>query len=466
MADEKDYVRCLDKLIWATQQLGGSADEARLAKTANLIIQAMTGPWRYFHTPNHIFEVGEGGDAIEILAALFHDLVYVQVDQGVSVNISRFIAPFIHEDNGQLVINDRQDLPPDRMFEMVMTIFNFAPSQPLKPTAGQNEFLSAVICAKCLETSLAERVIAAIAACIEMTIPFRPRFADGTNASDALAQRMQQLNQDFSLGYAAGDIEALVLRAVRLANRDVVNFANPNSSHFLNNTWNLLPETNHDLKYVNSYTVHGYRRSLQKMEGFLSFLEPERVFQTFAEYPDQSTYQGLVDRTRRNIEVGKLYLGSKLTSITVLEALSLRIGHNTPISTMMGELPTAENPDTYSLEKFLPYVHNAQEPETDLEQEVLNLLEKGRTLDSSYDIRHSPVATFMVKRVGFREIRRLILKCKDFFADQMSAEEFLSDCDPLIVNTVTEGVLKLFETRKASLQGRSPSGSVSKVISA
>ncbi|AFY69891.1 hypothetical protein Pse7367_1602 [Thalassoporum mexicanum PCC 7367] len=461
MADGKDYTRCLDKLIWATRQLGGTADNDRLAKTANLIIQAMTGPWRYFHTPNHIFEVGEGGDAIEILAALFHDLVYVQVDQGVSVNIGRFIAPFIHEENGQLVINDRQDLPADRMFEMVLQIFNFSPSQPLQPTAGQNEFLSAVICAKCLETSLAEKVIAAIAACIEMTIPFRPKFADGTSVGDALLVRMRQVNKGFYLGYTDADLEALVLRSVRLANRDVENFANPNASHFLNNTWNLLPETNHDLKYVNSYTVHGYRRSLQKMEGFLSFLEPERVFQQFAGYPDAQTYQGLIDRTRRNIEVGKLYLGSKLTSITVLEALSLRIGHNTPISTMMGELPTPENPDNYSLEQFLPYVHNSHEPETDLELEVLTLLEKGRTLDSSYDIRHSPVATFMVKRLGFREIRRLILKCKDFFAENASAEEFLGDCDPFIVESVSAGVLQLFETRKASLQGLSPSQVIS-----
>jgi hypothetical protein len=392
---------------------------------------------------------------------LFHDLVYVQVDQGVSVNIGRFIAPFIHEENGQLVINDRQDLPADRMLDMVMAIFNFSPSQALQPTAGQNEFLSAVICAKCLETSLEEKVIAAIAACIEMTIPFRPRFADGTYASNALYQRMEQVNQDFNLGYTTADLEALILRSVRLANRDVENFASLSSSHFLNNTWNLLPETNHDLKYVNSYTVNGYRKSIQKMEGFLSFLSPERVFQRFGDYPDEQTYIGLIERTKRNMEVGKLYLGSKLTSIAVLEALSLRIGHDTPISTMMGELPTTEDDSTYKLEKFLPYVHNPKEPETDLELEVLHLLEKGRTLDSSYDIRHSPIATFMVKKLGFREIRRLILKCKEFFAGDISAEEFLSNCDPFIINAVTDGVLKLFEMRKAALQGLSPSQVVS-----
>ncbi|HZX00624.1 MAG TPA: hypothetical protein VFF45_00105 [Bacilli bacterium] len=55
----------------------------------------MTGPWRYFHTPNHIFEVGGTDDPIEVLAALFHDIVYVQVDRGIQFNVAHFLTPFI-----------------------------------------------------------------------------------------------------------------------------------------------------------------------------------------------------------------------------------------------------------------------------------------------------------------------------------------------------------------------------------
>src|SRR6476469_5327728 len=106
----RDRERCLESLTWAIEQLQGKVDIAKLDKIAELIIQAMTGPWRYLHTPEHIFEVGDSGDAIEVLAALFHDLVYVQVDQGISVNISCYISPFVKEVGGQLVIRELSQL--------------------------------------------------------------------------------------------------------------------------------------------------------------------------------------------------------------------------------------------------------------------------------------------------------------------------------------------------------------------
>ena len=98
MSTETDKQKCLACLTWAIAKLQGYADQNQLIKISDLIIQTMTGPWRSFHTPNHIFEVGAGGDAIEVIAALFHDLVYVQVDQGISVNIIRYISPYIKEE--------------------------------------------------------------------------------------------------------------------------------------------------------------------------------------------------------------------------------------------------------------------------------------------------------------------------------------------------------------------------------
>jgi hypothetical protein len=59
-------------------------------------------------------------DAIEALAALFHDLVYVQVDHGVSLNIGSYIAPFIKEVKGQIVIREAKELPSSVPFEIVM----------------------------------------------------------------------------------------------------------------------------------------------------------------------------------------------------------------------------------------------------------------------------------------------------------------------------------------------------------
>ncbi|MEG4089364.1 hypothetical protein [Microcoleus sp. Pol12B4] len=447
LAEQK---RCLDCLVSSIEQLGGRVDIPKLEQIAELIIQTMRGPWRYFHTSEHIFEVGGSVDPIEVLAALFHDLVYVQVDQGVSFNISSALCPFVKEVRSQLVIRDETELPDDAMYQLVASVFGFIPGKTLSPFGGQNEFLSAVIAAKSLEPFLPASTIAEITACIEATIPFRPVSPSGLSAIELLHERLVSINRDFNFGWSYAEIVEIVKRAVRLANRDVENFASPNSSNFLDNTWNLMPETNHELIHVNSYTVAGYRRSLQKMEGFLNFLKPELVFQQFRQEPDDATYANLIARTRKNIEVAKLYLGVKLITIAILEALSYRLGRDIPLSTMMGEL-RAPGFKTSVLEDYLPNKQIAYPLETQLEKEVLNLLAIGRNQESPYDIKNSPVATFIIKSIGFSETENFLKKSQEFFADPTSSEEFLSYCSPDVIDTISSGVMKLFDSRKTAL---------------
>lgn len=442
--------RCLDGLVTSIEQLGGRVELPKLEQIAELIIQTMRGPWRYFHTSEHIFEVGGSIDPIEVLAALFHDLVYVQVDQGVGFNISSAICPFVKEVRSQLVIKGETELPDDAIYQLVAEVFGFVPGQTLSPFAGQNEFLSAVIAGKCLEPFLPASTIAQIAACIEATIPFRGVSPSGLSAIELLHQRLISANRDFNFGWSDAETAEIVKRAVRLANRDVENFASPNSSNFLDNTWNLMPETNHELSNVNSYTVGGYRRSLQKMEGFLNFLKPELVFQQFMSEPDDATYESTIARTRKNIAVAKLYLGVKLITIAILEALSYRLGRDIPLSTMMGEL-RVPGFTTSALEDYLPDRPIAYPLENQLQSEVLDLLAIGRNKESPYDIKNSPVSTFIIKSIGFAETDNYLKKAKEFFTGQMSSEDFLSECDSDVVETISSGVMKLFDSRKTAL---------------
>ncbi len=442
--------RCLDCLVSSIEQLGGRVDIAKLEQIAELIIQTMRGPWRYFHTSEHIFEVGGSIDPIEVLSALFHDLVYVQVDQGVSFNISSALCPFVKEVRSQLVIRDETELPNDAVYQLVASVFGFAPGKILSPFAGQNEFLSAVIAGKSLEPFLPASAIAEIATCIEATIPFRPVSPNGLSAIELLHQQLVSVNRDFNFGWSDAKTAEIVKRSVRLANRDVENFASENSSNFLDNTWNLMPETNHELSNVNSYTVGGYRRSLQKMEGFLNFLKPELVFQQFMQEPDDATYANMIAQTRKNIAVAKLYLGIKLITIAILEALSYRLARDIPLSTMMGEL-RVPGFKTSVLEDYLPNRQIAYPLETQLEKEVLDLLAIGRNQESPYDIKNSPVATFIIKSIGFAETENFLKKAQEFFAGHISSEEFLSYCAPDVIETISSGVMKLFDSRKTAL---------------
>lgn len=444
--------KCLDGLAWAIGELKGEVSPTQLEPIAELIIQTMSGPWRYFHTPEHIFEVGGKENPIEVLAALFHDLVYVQVDHGISLNIGSYITSFVKEVRGQIIIRPTDELPQDRMFDIVSSIFGFSPNQTLSPFAGQNEFLSAVIAGKCLETFLPESIIAEIAACIEATIPFRKKLESGLTAMDLLYQRTISTNQQYNFGWTDEKTCEVVKRAVRLANRDVENFAYHNSADFLDNTWNLLPETNHELINANSYTVYGYRKSLEKMEGFMSFLKPEVVFQHFMGEPNEENYEALISRTRKNLEVAKLYLGSKLTTMAILEALSYRMGRDIPLSTMMGELPDIRI-KVSALEHFIPDVAESYQPRNSLEQQVLDILSKGRNKESRYDIKNSPLTTFIIRSLGFDTVMKLLERARDFFRGKIEAEEFLSECNPQVIRTVTDALEKLFDSRKVALRG-------------
>jgi len=447
---DQDRQQCLDKLIWATNKLQVKIEEAQMNKIAELIVQTMTGPWRYFHTPEHIFEVGGEDHPIEVLAALFHDVVYVQVDQSVNFNLSYYIIPFVKEYRGQLLIREQSELPQDPIFDLVLTVFGFSQGQALSPFAGQNEFLSAVVAAKVFESFLSLNLILPITACIEATIPFRAKNKDGESASHLLYKRVKMANEKFNLGLSDQEIVTTIQRAVKMANRDVGSFANPSAAKFLDGTWSLLPETNHNLHNPASYTFSEYRIALQKMEGFMNFLKPEVIFQHYRNVPDDQEYQRLLELADRNLKIGRLYLGCKLLSIGFLEALSLRLGRDIPISSMMGELPT-QGFTSDKLEDFIPHLDQGYQTEDEIEKEVLNLLEFGRTKNSNYDLKNSPLTTYMVKVMGFAQMRQQNERVKAFFDKKISGEEFLAGCNHETLRVVTQGLIQLFDRRKASL---------------
>lgn len=452
MTFEQDHQQCLAKLQWAMHQLQIDVGETALSRIADLIVQTMTGRWRYFHTPEHIFAVGGEDNPIEVLAALFHDVVYVQVDKSVNFNLSYYIVPFVHEIRDQLFIRHAKECPPDRLFEIILALFGFVPGQPLSPFAGQNEFLSAIVGAKALENFLSLEQLVAIIVCIETTIPFRPANGEGLHPADQLFLRLQGVNLKYQLGLDEARMITMVQQAVRMANRDVGSFANPSPARFLDGTWSLLPETNHNLHNRSSYTVAEYRLALQKMEGFMAFLKPELIFQQFQREPTDAVYQQLIKQSEHNLAVGRLYLGSKLFTMGILEALSLRIGRDIPLSSMMGELPSYDGDLNQSnLIDFIPDIENRFPLKDEIEQEVLDLLDKGRHQDAAYDLKNSPLTTFIVKAIGFDNLRRQRDRAKDFFQGHLSAEQLLNELDPEVIELVTQGICRLFEQRKSFL---------------
>lgn len=450
MDSKQAYLQCLEKLIWAMSRLKAEVQPNELARIAELIVQPMTGSWRFFHTPEHIFDVGGNEDAIEVLAALFHDIVYVQVDRSINFNVSYYITPVTKEVNKQLQIREQSELSADPSFEMVMLVFGFVPGEVLNPFSGQNEFLSALVAAKALEPFLKREQLLQIAACIEATIPFRAA-ERGVTVSQRLYDRLQAINSLFNLSLTDEQMRETIKKAVRISNRDVISFAHQSSAHFLANTWNLLPETNHNLTCCGYYTVRDYRVALLKMEGFLSYLQPEVIFRHFEGCPDDRTYQRWQTTARYNLEIAKLYLGCKLAAIALLEALSSGLGIDVSLAMMMGEIPERAA-GCVRLESFFPETEKHYKPQNSLESEVLNLLENGRAKSTSNsDLENSPLATFIVKIVGFDEMRHQCDRAKELFKQNLEADDFITDFNPTVTEIVVDSILKLFESRKSTI---------------
>lgn len=182
----------------------------------------------------------------------------------------------------------------------------------------------------------------------------------------------------------------------------------------------------------------------------MSSRQPQYIFRQYRGEPDDDTYAGLLQRTEHNLAVACLYLRAKLVSIALIEALSLRIGRDIPLSMMMGGLPT-EGFRGVTLEQFLVTVPRSYEPATEMEREVMLLLEKGRTGDSDYDLKNSPVATFLVKSLGFVGVMDLLKSVRRFCANEITGEELLHHCPGELVDTLTLGMSHIYEYRKTAV---------------
>ena len=170
---------------------------------SNFIYECMSNTARTYHVVQHVFDVIEANlcriedgsdeqpvlDAIAILAALFHDCVYSQVDGGLSAAQYEKLKGAIQQENdGTLkVTSSALDSGVDQ--QLCITIFGIHEDRILSPSNSQNELLSAIIAVRDLESILSKDQLVEIAVAIEATIPFRVA-VDGKSALELLFDRL------------------------------------------------------------------------------------------------------------------------------------------------------------------------------------------------------------------------------------------------------------------------------------
>jgi hypothetical protein len=431
--DQRSPVHEIVNALWrALHDLGSDAETNEIEQWGFSIHAALSSPGREFHNHDHVIAIAREGDPLETLAALYHDAVYIQVDQGpprsMRGEMDRVLAP---AEGGFRVLASAAD---DEVTADVLAVFGRRVGDLVAATSGLNEFASAMV--GCIQLGKAlerfERI--AIAACIEQTIPFR------TNPVSELRDRL------VALGVPADQLDGMLTRAIRLGNRDVENFADNDPARFLDNTWKLLPESNPSLHYPMVYTVRDYRIALQKMEGFLAWLPADRVFHTWGDEPKPEVHARRVARTTGNLQLAVRYLRAKLYSIALVEALAELTGGDVPLDYFMGGGKTSKS-DAKKIESYLPYMGSAK----DLDPPLQRLLAEGRASESSFDTKPSPVGAFLHSTVGEAAVMKGVETAKRWWAGAGDAGSFIAAQPAKPVAAIARAAANIIDTRRDRL---------------
>ncbi|MDA3951791.1 MAG: hypothetical protein PF508_21470 [Spirochaeta sp.] len=181
--------RTIGLLHGALTRLNADLDNQRIEEIGVMVHRAMSTQQRSFHTPEHIFDLSIPDEPHTTLAAIFHDIVYYQVDNGFLPEIAEILAPYVEVRDG--AVYTRRDIAPtDRAFHGCAAVFGFVPDQHLPPFGGLNEFLSALLMDVLLEGTVDDVDLMIATACIEETIPFRGPDDAGTTPPVILKRRI------------------------------------------------------------------------------------------------------------------------------------------------------------------------------------------------------------------------------------------------------------------------------------
>ncbi len=428
-------------------ELGVFVSLEKLEDLAVTIHRAMTVQARHFHTLDHVFTFLDPTNPIRSLAALYHDIVYFQVDMGFSPPVWEFISPYIQQKNSDFFV--ATDIPPsDRIVFLTLDVFDLHPGQKLTSISALNEFMSALVMNRQLGGLISEKDLLRMTLCIEATIPFRSVGVNGKNHYDLMEIRLLDIVERYGLAIPPQELIASIQVAVAFANKDIENFAENDPGRFLDNTWKLLPEANAALRLPDVYSIGTYRQALAKMDVFFENLDVNTIFGQYRGVPNAQEYSRLVALARNNIDVASQYLRIKILGVTILEALARATGGDAPLSLFMGDVPR-EGVSIKRLEYFLPELDDASW--VDRDSVIYQLLETGQTSDASFEMKNSPLSLFIYKTVPPENIPTILHRAQDFYSGALSPDRFLAEIDPNVVEPIARASSIMVYTRRHAL---------------
>jgi hypothetical protein len=370
---------------------------------AELIVDSMSKPDRVYHTMQHILDIMRDIDAdgdehaIPVLAALFHDVIYLNADRDLSAVQAEILS--------NILVQDPDDDKPlvlqipvvDPSINMVRLLFGF----DLRPGQGYNEYLSALLAVRVLSPYLSLKHLIQLSACIEASIPFRP-LIDSTTSMERLYERLEHTNRECNAGLSEPELVETARMAAFFSNCDLGSFCQTDASVFLNNTWKLLPEWKPALLSENCRLQDLYDAFLLLHERYRQ-TDVELIFQHFRDFPVSSDLEDMRQRARENLSVVGEYISVRLLQVRVLLDL-LRVATNDPEQAIAA---TTKNAFTLlrQVDARIDRLHSTGRPEQLPDDSCWNdhvyvFLTQGRQSSFYWDAVASPLSAFLYTQLS------------------------------------------------------------------
>lgn len=415
--------------------------EAEVLHLANVVHQCMEAKTRNYHTPFHVLGLCEGMQPIQVLAALFHDVVFYQVDGGFPACVSALLEQVTRHEPGFLRL--REVAPEDSAMSLCLDIFGFHAGQRLSPRQGMNEFLSAVVAARLLHAHLSASQLMAVVACIELTIPFRGPDAKSHTAAQRLAQRVQACRSRLASAPDDADptfVKTTVTQAVDLANRDVTGFIEASPQYCLVNSMLLVEESMMPRAAAGKRSLQAYRSALLGMDHFLSHLNPAWVGQSFDGCPPGHEVMQMQATAERNISFVRDYLAAVLNTVAIIEALTKCAGISFPMA-----LALIGMNDTSAARLPAPPARSA------VRADVHQLLKDGLADPASPELQALPLVACIYAFLGQEGSQRTLQQAAQMFGGTLTPQAFLQNLDRNMVSAIIQLAALMDEAHKEAL---------------
>ena len=431
----------------AFHQLGKSVPLRIMEELAISAVRAMGSESRDYHKPEHSLDVSKDQTPLARLAAIFHDIIYVQVDPTWKVNFQTHLGVFMPDLNVKLNALEGFSCERSKLRRAIIILFGMEQNQEVVVGKGLNEVLSALVMEHMLSPYLTTKEILSVAACIEATIPFRKIDADGKTSADRLKIRIQRAAQFLGVEFTEEDILNVVDWCRRIVEKDLASFGSHKLNTFMSNTWNVMNENNPSLRNT-FFLVSEYRKAVYSVIPFLKSLDPEQMFWNEPGSLDIAL-RTLTENTYRNLKLGVDYLATVGLSLSLIEALSLETGGDIPYETMVGATRKSREHIPLSIDAFLP----AKDPRslTEGEAQVYLLMKNGRELRTRFDRKDCALGAYLFQSMSYESLFKLYDLAQKFHKGEVSGTEFLSNFPDAVLFDVIDALARTATIRAIQL---------------